>query len=195
MSILPKRRIKNPATAAEIAITNRNVANIYKGLEYGSYALGGLGLVKGGASLLKGYIKKQGLKNKYKVYRGENKENVQWDTAGGKLLGRFYFGGESKKSAARSYASGGSYPNVSSARVYSILLPKTQYNIAKKIAARREGASLSMSGEVNIPKLYVGKQKLEIGQTLLAQGEALKNKLINYKTRKKIKSLLKWHTQ
>ena len=57
-NLLPKRTIANPATAAEIAITNRNVANIYKGLEYGSYAIGGLGFVKGGISLLRGGIKK-----------------------------------------------------------------------------------------------------------------------------------------
>ena len=50
-NLLPKRTIANPATAAEIAITNRNVANIYKGLDYASYAIGGLGLLKG-ASLL-----------------------------------------------------------------------------------------------------------------------------------------------
>ena len=45
--MLPKRQSKNPAKAAEIAITNRNVANIYKGLEYGSYAIGGISLLKG----------------------------------------------------------------------------------------------------------------------------------------------------
>ena len=55
MSLLPKRTVKDPSTPEERRVTNRNVASIYKGLEYGSYALGGLGLIKKGASLLKAY--------------------------------------------------------------------------------------------------------------------------------------------
>ena len=53
MSLLPKRTVKDPSTPEERRVTNRNVASIYKGLEYGSYALGGLGLAKVGVSLLK----------------------------------------------------------------------------------------------------------------------------------------------
>ena len=179
MSLLPKRTVKDPSTPEERRVTNRNVANIYKGLEYGSYALGGLGIVKGGASLLKGYIKNQGLKNKYKVYRGENKSNLSGYTASKKIKGRFYFGGTEAKKSARWYASGKSdfrlSSSVLSGRVYSVLLPKTQYNIGKKITERRKGNKVG--NELTLPKAYVGKQKLEIGQTLLAQGEALKNKL------------------
>ena len=46
-SLLPKRTIANPATAEEIATTKRSTAIGYKALEYGSYAIGGLGVVKG----------------------------------------------------------------------------------------------------------------------------------------------------
>jgi hypothetical protein len=46
MSLLPKRTVKDPSTPEERRITNRNVANIYKGLEYGSYALGVTGAAK-----------------------------------------------------------------------------------------------------------------------------------------------------
>jgi len=139
---------------------------------------------QGGKTLLK-----QNTKNQYKVYRGENKGNYQWDTAGGKLKGRFYFGGENKTQNARHYAAGKGTSNILSARVYSITLPKKQYNIAKKIANRRAGSKLP--DEVNIPKQYVGKQKLEVGQTLLAQGQGLRNKLISYKTQQKIKNIFK----
>jgi hypothetical protein len=45
-SLLPDRRIANPATQEEIARTNRNVGYAYKALEIGSYAVGGVGLLK-----------------------------------------------------------------------------------------------------------------------------------------------------
>ena len=77
MSLLPKRTVKDPSTPEERRVTNRNVANIYKGLEYGSYALGGLGLAKLGVnSLLKGYKRAVKLgqiltdRKSIKLYRG-----------------------------------------------------------------------------------------------------------------------------
>ena len=52
-SLLPKRTIANPATAEERRITKRNADIAYKALEYGSYALGGLGLLKKALALSK----------------------------------------------------------------------------------------------------------------------------------------------
>lgn len=145
------------------------VASIHPAVRLGRFAY------KGAKTLLKQTIKNQNIKNQYKVYRGEHPGNVQWSTAKGKLKGRYYFTGKHKKEYARWYATGKGDMRLFSGKVYSITLPKTQYNIAKKIAKRREGPKVT--DEVNIPKQYVGKGKLELGQTLLARGQAVRNKI------------------
>jgi len=56
-------------------------------------------------------------------------------------------------------------------KVYSTDLPKKQFDIGKKITKRRTGAKLP--GELTIPKLYVGTQTLNKGQTFRANMEGL----------------------
>ena len=67
MSIFTTRTIPDPSTPEERRITKRNAEIAYKALEYGSYAIGGIsllkgigtGIVKGSKSLMSGPMDKQ----------------------------------------------------------------------------------------------------------------------------------------
>ena len=81
------------------------------------------------------------------------------------LKGRFYF---DNPADARYYAR---RQGTLTGNVKSVDVPENMVNIGKKIAVRRRGPNLS--GEVILPKKFVGKETVNIPQTAFARAQAI----------------------
>jgi len=85
------------------------------------------------------------------------------------LKGRFFF---DNPADARYYAQ---RQGTTTGKVLSVDVPENMVNIGKKIAVRRRGPNLS--GEVILPKKFVGKETVNIPQTAMARAGAVVEKL------------------
>ena len=81
------------------------------------------------------------------------------------LKGRFFF---DNPADARYYAQ---RQGTKTGKVLSVDVPENMVNIGKKMAVRRRGPNLS--GEVILPKKFVGKEKVNIPQTAFARAQAI----------------------
>ena len=81
------------------------------------------------------------------------------------LKGRFFF---DNPADARYYAQ---RQGTKTGKVLSVDVPENMVNIGKKMAVRRRGPNLS--GEVILPKKFVGKEKINIPQTAFARAQAI----------------------
>ena len=81
------------------------------------------------------------------------------------LKGRFFF---DNPADARYYAQ---RQGTTTGKVLSVDVPENMVNIGKKMAVRRRGPNLS--GEVILPKKFVGKETVNIPQTAFARAQAI----------------------
>ena len=124
-----------------------------------------------GVSNIKNKIDKKKEKT-IRLYRGEEpnnkKPNVLRGAYSSKLEGRFFF---NNAADARWYAQ---RQGTNTGKVVSVDVPESMASIGEKMSMRKDGPR--RGNEVILPKKFVGKEKLNLMQTALARGEALKNK-------------------